>query len=50
MQLHPPILEYVQRTKIDSSRNVVTVFPPKYVVGRCWEQFLQTPKGPTSEG
>ncbi len=35
-----PILDYVQRLKRDSPRDVVTVFIPEYVVGHWWEQFL----------
>ena len=35
-----PILEYVKRTSKDSTRTVVTVFIPEYVVGRWWEQLL----------
>ncbi|MCU1623838.1 MAG: DNA-binding protein [Frankiales bacterium] len=35
-----PILDYVRRIRIDSPRDVVTVFIPEYVVGRWWEQLL----------
>lgn len=35
-----PILDYVKRIKLDSPRDVVTVFIPEYVVGRWWEQLL----------
>ncbi|HVE73526.1 MAG TPA: APC family permease [Mycobacteriales bacterium] len=35
-----PILEYVRRIRLQSPRDVVTVFIPEYVVGRWWEQLL----------
>ncbi|MCW2672266.1 MAG: DNA-binding protein [Frankiales bacterium] len=35
-----PILDYVRRIRLDSPRDVVTVFIPEYVVGRWWEQLL----------
>jgi amino acid transporter len=35
-----PILDYVDRIRRDSPRDVVTVFIPEYVVGRWWEQLL----------
>jgi len=35
-----PVLDYVKRVSKDSSRNVVTVFIPEYVVGHWWEQLL----------
>jgi len=35
-----PILEYVKRIRLDSPRDVVTVFIPEYVVGHWWEQLL----------
>jgi amino acid transporter len=35
-----PILDYVQRIRLDSPRDVVTVFIPEYVVGHWWEQLL----------
>ena len=35
-----PILDYVDRIRRESPREVVTVFIPEYVVGRWWEQAL----------
>ena len=35
-----PILDYVHRIRLDSPRDVVTVFIPEYVVGHWWEQLL----------
>ena len=35
-----PILDYVKRIRLDSPRDVVTVFIPEYVVGHWWEQLL----------
>lgn len=35
-----PVLDYVQRVRRDSPRDVVTVFIPEYVVGHWWEQIL----------
>jgi len=35
-----PILDYVRRIRLDSPRDVVTVFIPEYVVGKWWEQLL----------
>ena len=35
-----PVLEYVRRIRLDSPRDVVTVFIPEYVVGHWWEQLL----------
>ena len=35
-----PILDYVRRVSKESSRSVVTVFIPEYVVGHWWEQLL----------
>jgi amino acid transporter len=35
-----PILEHVRRIRLDSPRDVVTVFIPEYVVGHWWEQLL----------
>jgi len=35
-----PVLQYVQRVRRESPRDVVTVFIPEYVVGRWWEQVL----------
>jgi hypothetical protein len=35
-----PILDYVKRVGKESTRTVVTVFIPEYVVGHWWEQAL----------
>jgi len=35
-----PILDYVKRVNKESSRSVVTVFLPEYVVGHWWEHLL----------
>jgi amino acid transporter len=35
-----PVLEYVQGIRLQSPRDVVTVFIPEYVVGHWWEQLL----------
>ena len=35
-----PVLEYVDRLRGESPRDVVTVYIPEYVVGRWWEQVL----------
>ncbi|TSE00838.1 APC family permease [Skermania sp. ID1734] len=35
-----PILDYVNRIRRQSPRDVVTVFIPEYVVGHWWEQLL----------
>ncbi|MDT5028798.1 MAG: hypothetical protein QOE61_5224, partial [Micromonosporaceae bacterium] len=35
-----PIIDYVKSLRLDSPRDVVTVFIPEYVVGRWWENFL----------
>jgi amino acid transporter len=35
-----PILDYVSRIRLDSPRDVVTVFIPEYVVGHWWETVL----------
>jgi amino acid transporter len=35
-----PVLEYVKRVSKESTRTVVTVFIPEYVVGHWWEQVL----------
>ena len=35
-----PILDHVRRIRLDSPRDVVTVFIPEYVVGHWWEQLL----------
>jgi amino acid transporter len=35
-----PIIDYVKSLRLDSPRDVVTVFIPEYVVGRWWENLL----------
>jgi amino acid transporter len=35
-----PVLDYVRRIRLQSPRDVVTVYIPEYVVGRWWEQLL----------
>ncbi len=35
-----PVVDYVKRISNESSRTVVTVFIPEYVVGHWWEHFL----------
>ena len=35
-----PVLDYVKRISNESTRTVVTVFIPEYVVGHWWEQLL----------
>jgi amino acid transporter len=35
-----PILDYVRGIRLESPRDVVTVFIPEYVVGHWWEQLL----------
>ena len=35
-----PVLDYVKRIRLDSPRDLVTVFVPEYVVGHWWEQLL----------
>ena len=35
-----PVLDYVKRVSKESTRTVVTVFIPEYVVGHWWEQVL----------
>jgi amino acid transporter len=35
-----PIIGYVKSLRLQSPRDVVTVFIPEYVVGRWWENFL----------
>ena len=35
-----PVLDYVDRIRRESPRDVVTVYIPEYVVGRWWEQLL----------
>jgi amino acid transporter len=39
-EITKPILDYVKRIRLDSPRDVVTVFIPEYVVGHWWEQLL----------
>jgi amino acid transporter len=39
-EITKPILDYVRRIRLDSPRDVVTVFIPEYVVGKWWEQLL----------
>jgi amino acid transporter len=39
-EITKPVLDYVDRIRRDSPRDVVTVFIPEYVVGRWWEQLL----------
>src|SRR5205807_9310307 len=38
--LTEPIIEYVQKLRAQSPRDVVTVFIPEYVVGHWWENIL----------
>ena len=35
-----PVVDYVDRIRAESPRDVVTVYIPEYVVGRWWEQLL----------
>jgi amino acid transporter len=35
-----PVVEYVQRLRRETPRDVVTVFVPEYVVGHWWEHLL----------
>jgi hypothetical protein len=35
-----PVVEYVQRIRRESPRDLVVVFIPEYVVGHWWEQIL----------
>ena len=35
-----PVLDYVRRVRLDSPRDVVSVYIPEYVVGHWWEQLL----------
>ncbi|MGB8652638.1 MAG: APC family permease [Mycobacteriales bacterium] len=35
-----PVLDYVDKIRRESPRDVVTVYIPEYVVGRWWEQLL----------
>jgi amino acid transporter len=35
-----PILDYVRNIRMESPRDVVTVYIPEYVVGHWWEQIL----------
>ena len=39
-EITKPILDYVKSIRLDSPRDVVTVFIPEYVVGHWWEQLL----------
>jgi hypothetical protein len=39
-EISRPVLDYIDRIRRDSPRDVVTVFIPEYVVGRWWEQLL----------
>jgi amino acid transporter len=39
-EITKPVLDYVDRIRRDSPRDVVTVYIPEYVVGRWWEQVL----------
>jgi len=39
-EITKPVLDYVRRIRLESPRDVVTVFIPEYVVGRWWEQLL----------
>ncbi|OYD69753.1 amino acid/polyamine/organocation transporter (APC superfamily) [Rhodococcus sp. OK302] len=39
-EITKPVLDYVNRVRRDSPRDVVTVFIPEYVVGHWWEQIL----------
>ena len=39
-EITKPVLDYVRRIRLDSPRDVVTVFIPEYVVGHWWEQLL----------
>ena len=35
-----PIVEYVKNIRMESPRDVITVYIPEYVVGRWWQQIL----------
>ncbi len=35
-----PVMAYVKRLRLDSPRDIVTVFIPEYVLGHWWEQIL----------
>ena len=35
-----PVIEYVKRLRLESPRDLVTVYVPEYVVGHWWEQLL----------
>ncbi|HMG64211.1 MAG TPA: OB-fold nucleic acid binding domain-containing protein, partial [Streptosporangiaceae bacterium] len=35
-----PIVSYVKRLRLESPRDIVTVFIPEYVLGHWWEQLL----------
>ena len=39
-EITKPVLDHVRRIRLESPRDVVTVFIPEYVVGRWWEQLL----------
>ncbi|MGI9196734.1 MAG: APC family permease [Candidatus Nanopelagicales bacterium] len=39
-EITKPILEYVKRLRLESPRDLVTVYVPEYVVGHWWEQLL----------
>jgi len=39
-EISRPVLDYIKRIRLDSPRDVVTVFIPEYVVGKWWEQIL----------
>jgi amino acid transporter len=39
-EITKPVLDYIDRIRRDSPRDVVTVYIPEYVVGRWWEQLL----------
>jgi hypothetical protein len=35
-----PVMSYVKRLRLDSPRDIVTVYIPEYVLGHWWEQLL----------
>jgi amino acid transporter len=39
-EITKPVLDYIDRIRRDSPRDVVTVYIPEYVVGRWWEHVL----------
>ncbi|MCW2674607.1 MAG: hypothetical protein JWP14_3196 [Frankiales bacterium] len=39
-EISRPVVEYVDRLRCESPRDIVTVYIPEYVVGRWWEQLL----------